>query len=215
MNPNVRPGSYQDRGELVDAIVSHDLQAEHRLWGSLIARIASGDQAAFAEFYDLTCDRVFGFLVKMLRDRPTAEEVALDVYTQAWQRAGTYDATRGTPMSWLFTLARSRAIDRLRARRAEGGRLEPIEAAESLAAESLNPEADSMQAERQRLVRDALACLPPEQREALNLAYFSGLSQSEVAAQLDIPLGTVKTRIRMGMMKLRDLLKGHGEGLMP
>ncbi len=200
---------------MVDAIVPHDLQADNRLWSALIARIAAGDQAAFAEFYDLTCARVFGFLVKMLNDRPAAEEVALDVYTQAWQRADTYDAARGTPVGWLFTLARSRAIDRLRARRVERDRLEPIEAAESLADESLDPEAGSMRAERQKLVREALTRLPPEQREALSLAYFSGLSQSEVAAHLDIPLGTVKTRIRMGMMKLRDLLKGHGEGLMP
>lgn len=186
---------------------------ETQAWVSLIAKTAQGDQAAFGTFYDLTSPRVHGLVLKMVRDPSTAEEVTLDVFTQVWRQAHTYDEERGSPIGWLLTLARSRAIDRIRAVRAERGRQAPVELAETVADERQNPEEAGLQSERRSLVQQALARLSPEQREAIALAYFSGLSQTEVAAKLALPLGTVKTRMRLGLMKLRDLLASHEEGL--
>jgi len=175
-------------------------------WASLIGRIASGDQSALATLYDSTCRMVFGLVLRILSDHPAAEEVALDVYTQVWRQASSYDGQRGTPVAWLLTIARSRAIDRLRSSRQELLRKEPLESASTESTSEADPEQDSLLSERKRLVRSALQELSPEQREVIELAYFSGLSHSEIAAKLGQPLGTVKTRTRLGMMKLRDAL---------
>jgi len=172
----------------------------------LISRIASGDQSALAALYDATCRIVFGLVLRILSDHPTAEEVALDVYTQVWRQASTYDGQRGSPVAWLLTIARSRAIDRLRSTKQEQQRKEPLDAASAESAATADPEEESVISERKRIVRLALEQLSPEQREVIELAYFSGLSHSEIAAKLGQPLGTVKTRTRLGMMKLRDAL---------
>ena len=176
-------------------------------WALLIGRIAKGDQSALAALYDATCRMVFGLVLRILSDHPTAEEVALDVYTQVWRQASTYDGQRGTPVAWLLTIARSRAIDRLRSTRQEQQRKEPLDSASAESASAADPEEESVISERKRIVRSALENLSPEQREVIELAYFSGLSHSEIAAKLGQPLGTVKTRTRLGMMKLRDALK--------
>lgn len=192
-------------------LVQAEIRGEEQEWAQLITQTAKGDQAAFGLLYDKTSPRIYGLILRVLGDRGSAEEVTLDVFTQVWRDAGRYDAVRGSPSSWLLTLARSRAIDRLRAGMAERKRRAPLETAEALPHEGEDPEQSSVGYERQRLVRDALAELASDQRDAITLAYFSGLSQSEIAAKLGLPLGTVKTRIRLGMIKLRDVLAAYEE----
>lgn len=182
-------------------------------WGQLIAQTAQGDQAALATLYDRTSSQVFGLVLKILDNREAAEEVTLDVYTQVWRQAHTYDETRGTPGGWLMTIARTRAIDRFRAGAAERGRIQSLDAVEYFVSDGKTPEQDLAGQERQRYVQQALAFLTAEQREAIALAYFYGLSQSEIADKLNLPLGTVKTRMRLGMMKLREALAPYQEGL--
>jgi RNA polymerase sigma-70 factor (ECF subfamily) len=189
--------------------------AQDEEWANLIALTAQGDQAALAALYDRTSPQVFGLALKILKNREAAEEVTLDVYTQVWRQAHTYDQTRGAPGAWLMMLARTRAIDRFRAGAAEYGRLEPLDAAELFASDGDTPEQDMAGQERRRFVRQALATLTDEQRGAIALAYFYGLSQSEIAEHLRLPLGTVKTRIRLDMIKLREALAPYEEGLTP
>jgi len=184
-------------------------------WGQLITQTAQGDQAALASLYDRTSPQVFGLILKILNNREAAEEVTLDVYTQVWRQAHSYDRTRGTPGAWLMMLARTRAIDRFRAGAAEHGRVESLDAAQLFASEADTPEQEVEGQERRKFVQQALAVLTAEQRQAIALAYFYGLSQSEVAEKLQLPLGTVKTRMRLGMMKLRDTLAPYEAGLVP
>ncbi len=184
-------------------------------WAQLIALTAQGDQSALATLYDRTSPQVFGLIYKILNNREAAEEVTLDVYTQVWRQAHTYDHARGAPGAWLMMLARTRAIDRFRAGAAEHGRVESLDAAALFASQDDTPEQDVEGQERRRYVQQALAVLTVEQRQAIALAYFYGLSQSEIAEQLQLPLGTVKTRIRLGMIKLRDALAPYEEGLVP
>jgi RNA polymerase sigma-70 factor, ECF subfamily len=173
---------------------------------SLMNRVAEGDQSAFTALYETTNKTVFGLVYKIIQDRATAEEVLLDVYTQAWRQAKNYDRSRGTPLAWLMTIGRSRAIDRLRSGRLEQANKDPLENAGQITSQTLSPEEVSTLSEKQRFVRAALDSLAPEQREVIELAYFSGLSHSEIALKLGQPLGTVKTRTRLGMMKLREML---------
>ncbi len=182
-------------------------------WGQLIAQTAQGNQAALATLYDRTSPQVYGLIFKILDNREAAEEVTLDVYTQVWRQAHTYDETRGTPGGWLMTLARTRAIDRFRAGAAERGRIQSLDAVEFFVSDGKTPEEDLARQERRRYVQQALALLTAEQREAIALAYFYGLSQSEIADKLKLPLGTVKTRMRLGMIKLREGLAPYKEGL--
>ena len=186
--------------------------AQEEEWKRLIARTAEGDQTALAMFYDRTSPQVFGLVLKILNNREAAEEVTLDVYTQVWRQAHTYDQTRGAPGAWLMMLARTRAIDRFRAGAAEHGRIEPLDAVTLFANDGEAPDRNVEGEERRRYVQLALDMLTAEQRQAISLAYFYGLSQSEIAAKLQIPLGTVKTRIRLGMIKLREALAPLRQG---
>ena len=172
----------------------------------MIKQIAGGDQSALSELYDATSRLIYGLVLRILSDAATAEEVLLDVYSQVWRQAGSYDYERGSPLAWLTTMARSRAIDRLRSGKQEQQRKEPLETAHGEAASGDDPEEATVLSERRKLVRSALNSLTHEQREVIELAYYSGLSHSEIAARLGQPLGTVKTRTRMGMIKLRELL---------
>jgi RNA polymerase sigma-70 factor, ECF subfamily len=172
----------------------------------LVRQIAQGDQPALATLYDTTNRLVFGLILRVVNDHGAAEEVLMDVYTQVWRQAPNYDTGRGSPLAWLTTIARSRAIDRLRSGWQTQQRSEPLDAVSDKETAAASPETDSVYAERQRLVRKALAALSPEQREVIELAYYGGLSHSEIAEKLQQPLGTVKTRTRLGLMKLRDAL---------
>ncbi|HYP29061.1 MAG TPA: sigma-70 family RNA polymerase sigma factor [Blastocatellia bacterium] len=168
-----------------------------------IKRIANGDQTALTSLYDETCRIVFGLALRILGDRCAAEDVLTDVYVQVWRQAASYDERRGTPYTWLMTIARSRAIDRLRSDKAHQC-VVPLDVAKDLMTTIPNPEENAAIREQQVVVRSALDALPPEQREVVVLAYFSGLSQSEIAIRLYQPLGTIKTRARLGMMRLRE-----------
>ena len=149
---------------------------------------------------------MYGLVLRVLSDAGTAEEVLLDVYTQVWRQAAAYSTDRGTPLAWLTTIARSRAIDRLRSGWQDQQRKQPLEAAGDAATGAANPEEMTVASERQRFVRQALNELSPEQREVIELAYYSGLSHSEIALKLNQPLGTVKTRLRLAFDKLRGAL---------
>lgn len=191
---------------------SRELSTRDQDWAALIKRVADGDQSAITALYDATSRLVFGLILRVVTDRSTAEEVLLDVYTQAWRQAATYDEKRGAPLAWLMTIARTRGIDRLRSGRYEHQKKEPLESIGEVTATTESPEEATVAAERRRLVRSALDSLSAEQREVIELAYYSGLSHSEIALQLGQPLGTVKTRTRLGMMKLRDMLRPVLEG---
>ena len=173
---------------------------------ALIGKAAAGDQHAVSELYDATSRMVYGLVLRILNDEAVAEEVMLDVYMQVWRQANLYDVGRGAPLAWLATIARSRAIDRLRAGRQHWQRTSSLEAvSQQSTGESLEDAA--YVTELRGIVREALGTLSAEQREALELAYYGGMSHSEIAERLGQPLGTVKTRIRLGMMKLREILK--------
>ena len=185
---------------------SREVSTRDQDWAALIDSIAAGDQSALTTLYDSTSRLVFGLVLRVVGDRSTAEEVLLDVYTQIWRQAATYDRTRGAPLAWMMTIARTRGIDRLRSSRNDLTR-EPLDATGEVAATTPSPEDASVLSERGQLVRSALDMLSAEQREVIELAYYSGLSHSEIALRLNQPLGTVKTRTRLGMMKLRDTLR--------
>jgi RNA polymerase sigma-70 factor, ECF subfamily len=193
------------------AIDRSDNERESR---ALVARLAGGDEHALARLYDNTSRIVYGLALRILGDPSSAEDVTMDVYLQVWRTAGSYDPERGTVLSWLVTLVRSRAIDCLRSRKARRADLEEnVDNVANLSDSRPGPEMASVEIGRSRIVRNAMAQLSPDQREAIELAYFSGLSHTEVAARTDLPLGTVKTRIRLGMLHLRELLEPFAEGL--
>ncbi|MBP6824497.1 MAG: sigma-70 family RNA polymerase sigma factor [Acidobacteria bacterium] len=173
---------------------------------SLMERIAKSDQSALATLYDTTNRLAYGLILRVLGDASTAEEVLLDVYTQVWRQAANYDIGRGSPLAWITTIARTRAIDRLRSGWQDRQRKESLDLLNDRETTAANPEQSSVNSERQQFVRNALSKLSPEQREVIELAYYGGLSHSEIATKLDQPLGTVKTRTRLGMMKLREAL---------
>jgi RNA polymerase sigma-70 factor, ECF subfamily len=175
----------------------------------LLKAVASQDEAALAQLYDRYRVILFGLLMRILNNREEAEDVLQEVFLQVWRRAADFDENRGRPFTWLVTLARSRGIDRLRTlaareRVALAGARDESEAISDAAS-------DAFRSEQRGLVTNALAQLPDEQQRPLMLAYFDGLTQTEIAARLDAPLGTVKTRMRTGMMKLRELLAGKDE----
>ncbi len=142
----------------------------------------------------------------ILQDPADAEDIVQEVFAQAWKQATRYDVTRGAVGAWLLTVARSRAIDRLRARRARPDRAGLEHAPTHLVDPLAAPDSQLVSSEQVRIVRAALAALPLLQRVALELAYYEGLTHSEIAEQLEQPLGTVKTRIRQALLKLRDAM---------
>jgi RNA polymerase sigma-70 factor (ECF subfamily) len=163
---------------------------------ALISRIAEGDHEALGEFYDRYASMANGLALRILRNTSDAEEVVQEVFVQAWRQADRYDPTRGTPEAWISTLARTRALDKLRRRTSR--REDPPEAAPGTTATPPNVEVLA--------VRRALSGLSAAQRTVLELAYYDGLTQSEIAQRLGEPLGTVKTRIRTAMIRLREAL---------
>jgi RNA polymerase sigma-70 factor (ECF subfamily) len=176
-----------------------------------LADVAAGEPAALGALYDRHVRAVYSMALRVLRDEADAEDVVQEVFAQVWRQATRYDRTRGTVAAWMLTMARSRAIDRLRARRARPDAHTAVDTVER-PAPAADP-ADAIAAERDaERVRLALDALPALQRLALELAYFEGLTQSEIASRLEEPLGTVKTRIRLGLIKLRDALTGSPAG---
>jgi RNA polymerase sigma-70 factor, ECF subfamily len=169
---------------------------------TLIDRIVARDERAVGELYDRHSRVLYGLILRILRDRSEAEEVLQEVFVLVWTRAETYNATLGSPAAWLVRIARNRAIDRLRA---NSVRLRAVESA-PVPEPAANPELAASAGEEQRAVIRALESLPCEQRLLIEQAYFLGLTQSELAERHQLPLGTVKTRIRLGMQALRQRL---------
>jgi RNA polymerase sigma-70 factor, ECF subfamily len=171
----------------------------------LLGQVAQGDTAAFERLYDEVAGPVYGLAVRILRDSAQAEEIAQEVLIQVWRKAAGFDASRGGAMTWIMTLAHRRTVDRVRseqasaAREDQAGRREVPAPADGVAELVLD------RLDRQR-VRDCLGSLTGAQRESITLAYYDGYTYREVAARIGLPLGTVKSRIRDGLIRLRDCL---------
>jgi RNA polymerase sigma-70 factor (ECF subfamily) len=179
---------------------------QHVQDSALIERMMAGDEAALSTLYDRYSPMLFGMLTRVLKDRQVAEEVLQDLFLQLWRDAGQFDATRGSLPAWLMVIARNRAISRLRGRRdREVMEEEEGDFANTFASDQ-NIEDEAAQAELARSVSAALGKLPAEQRQAVELAYFEGMTQSEIAGKTGAPLGTVKTRVRTAMQTLRQIL---------
>ena len=170
----------------------------------LIRAMAAGSHDAFGRFYDRYAPLVFPLVLRIVRDRADAADVIQDVFWEAWRGAAAYDPARGTPEAWIVMRARTRAIDRVRsvARRGETF-VAPLDEA---AAETPSPRDAADRAADRHLIASALGELPPAQREVIELAYYAGLTQTEIAERLEQPLGTVKTRIRLALTRLRELV---------
>ena len=178
----------------------------------LLQRIVARDTGALADLYDRHSRLLFGLILRIVRNRAEAEDILQEVFIRVWTRAGLYDPRLGSPMPWLVRLARNCAIDRLRARRIRDTAGSPVldEAVAGPAASATDirtPETDVLDAERRGTVMDALAGLPAEQRRLIEAAFFEGYTHSELANRFGLPLGTVKTRIRAGMIAMRQRLE--------
>ena len=171
--------------------------------GGLLAHVARGDQAAFEQVYDRLAGPVYGLIRRVLRDPAQSEEVAQEVFTEAWRLARHYDASKGAVSTWLLTLAHRRAVDRVRSEQAARTREEKVSAREHTVAHDPVSEHVELRLEHEQ-VRRALDGLTDLQRQAIELAYYQGNTYREVAELLDTPLATVKTRLRDGLIRMRD-----------
>ena len=174
----------------------------------IVRRVAKADQAALGQLYDATSSVVFGLVRRILGDASAAEEITIDVYSQAWRLAPSYSADKGSPTTWLLMLARSRALDHLRclAKRIRE-REHPIESVAQLSHPGLNPEMAVIAEGRRQAIRAVLSELHAEQFELIQMAFFEGLTHNEIAVKTGMPLGTIKGRIRAGMSRMRELLE--------
>jgi RNA polymerase sigma-70 factor (ECF subfamily) len=197
-------------GDTIDSAISND--------GELIKAVAEGDADALAVLYDRHGTTVFSLCLRMLRDADDAEELLEDVFWQLWRRADQVDPTRGSALAYLLTLTRSRAIDRLRARerrvRLRSEVPDPLlgESLLGASASAGSPLQETLALERRARLRIALADLPAPQREAVELSFLEGLSHPEISSRLGEPLGTIKTRIRSGLLRMRDSLRDASGG---
>ena len=171
-----------------------------------MSRLAAGDMEAVAELYDRYAGQVFALARRILHDAAEAEDVVQDVFSQVWRTAARFESQRGSIAVWLLVIARSRSIDRLRARRARPDATAQAYP-ESIPDESLPPPEQLLSEEQAVRIRQAMMALPDVQRSALELAFYEGLTHAEIAARLTEPLGTVKTRIRTALLTLRQRLK--------
>jgi RNA polymerase sigma-70 factor, ECF subfamily len=184
----------------------HAAEREQR-WREYLAGIAGGKSEPLARLYDETAAMLYGLALQILGNPADADEVVVDVFEQIWRTAKTFDPARGSVWRWLTVLTRSRAVDRLRVTKLKQQREQPGALGdETLLSEEPSPHEASILREQQLLIRQALSALPAEQRRCIELAYFSELTHVEIAAALRVPLGTIKTRIRVGMEKLRSAL---------
>lgn len=177
------------------------LPSSEKELAELIDKIARGCESALKKFYDLTVSQVYGLALKILNKNHDADEVALDVFKQIWNKAGDYSPERGNPSAWLITLTRSRAIDRLRVDKKRQIREDSLEY--KVPESDLTTDEKTEIREKRALINGALENLSPGQRKSIELAYYYGLTQSEIADVMQEPLGTVKSWMRAGMSKLR------------
>lgn len=203
MNPALPVDPYPLQGRAAGAVPLADAG------GELLRRMAAGDESALGALYDRWSPLVHSVVARIAGDADDAEELVEETFLQAWRQAGRYEGTRGGVSTWLVVIARSRALDRVRLaghRRAAAEPLENAEAAGTLLPDTHTPLAAAEIAETRQMVHAAMEKLPADQRETLDLAYFGGLSQSEIAGMTGQPLGTVKTRCRLGLQRLREAL---------
>jgi RNA polymerase sigma-70 factor (ECF subfamily) len=180
---------------------------------ALLASVAKGDQQAFNQLYDHSSTLLYTLAFRILGNREEADDLLQDVYLEVWRKVVRYDVGRGTPIAWLITLTRSRAIDRLRSRNTRGHATVGSDTTISSSVADLGPSPFETQADQElrMAVGNALTILLPTQQQALELGYYAGLSHSEIAARLNQPLGTGKTRIKLGRSKLRERLRQFWE----
>jgi RNA polymerase sigma-70 factor, ECF subfamily len=190
---------------------NNDMWAEYSRQGEsrLLERIASGDRDAFGDLYDLYSKPLFAFAFRVLGNAPDAEDVLQEVFVQIWEKAGQFKEAEGRPFSWAVAMTRNKAIDRLRSHQRRNRLVE--EATEAAAAEpvSTTPAPGvGLGADETTRLRSAVNTLPDDQRRAIEMAFFGGMTHHEIADKLSEPLGTIKARIRRGMLRLRDALEG-------
>ena len=195
-------------------------QAASTIDPKLLARVAKGDQQAFGQLYDQSSTLLFTLAYRILSDRDEAAELLQEVYLEVWRKIVKYDVGRGSPMAWLVTLTRSRAIDRLRSKASRGHRQITDSLEHPLVSERADhhptPQEAREAGELRQLGAKAILELPLPQQQAIEMAFYQGLTHTEIAARLNQPLGTVKTRIKLAMTKLRGALQQNlpqGEGL--
>ena len=194
---------------------SDGMETDH----DLMRAVSEGDAVSFASLYDRYSPAVLALCIRILRSRADAEELLSDVFQEVWNRPERYDPARGNVLTYLITLARSRAIDRLRSRKRRDERFTSVDDGERVADEPADPGGETplesaVLAEQRGRIRQALSDLSPDQREAIELSFYSGLSHSEISRELGQPLGTIKSRIRNGLIQLQDSLRivyGGGE----
>lgn len=194
-----------------ESVPHHDDQDDPT---ALLRRSARGDEAAFAQLYDLTAPTIHGIVRRVLRNPAQADEVTQEVYVEIWRTAARFDPTRAAGLTWMVTIAHRRAVDRVRSEESQSRRIERWGVQEQATVESA-PDAvvDAITDDMDRArVKHALALLTPAQRESVEMAFYGGYTHVEIAAVLDLPLGTVKTRIRDGLIRLRDALGETGVG---
>jgi RNA polymerase sigma factor (sigma-70 family) len=184
----------------MDADVSRDVLAE------AIARVALGDRSALAQVYNSTAAKLFGVCLRILNDRAEAEDVLQEIYLTVWRKAGAYQTARASPVTWLVAIARNRAIDRLRAR-GPASRSAPIEAAAEIADPAAPASALIETADEARRLDACLGELEGRQATAIRTAFWDGATYEELARRMDVPLGTMKSLIRRGLLKLRECLE--------
>lgn len=180
-------------------------------WLQFVRAIASGDQSALYSLYEQTHRIVFTLIVRIVMNQETAEEITLDVFHEVWRRASSYDPANGSVVGWIMNQARSRAIDRLRFDQRKK-RVNTYPHSLRATTDIVDPQQAYLFEEQSRMLRDALEVLTPEERKAIETAFFSELTYEQTARKLNQPLGTVKTRIRSGMGKLREALNGEKTG---
>jgi len=190
---------------VIDGIETPEDGSAGDLVADLLVRVAGGDQVAFAELYDLLSPRVFGLIVRVLVNRAQSEEVLQEVFLEIWQSAARFAPNKGQGRSWILTIAHRRAVDRVRASQSSAERdarvgLRDLDVAHDSVAEQVQLSIEGARVSR------ALALLPEAQREAIVLAYYGGYSQSEIATLMGTPLGTIKTRMRDGISRLRTAM---------
>lgn len=176
---------------------------EHEL-RELISKISRGCESALGKLYDRMISQVFGLALKILRSQTEADEVTIDVFKQIWDKACDYTPDRGTPSAWLITLTKSRAIDKLRSDMRRRSLQDTLH--DDIPADIDPPDETAETREKRALIEKALSELTPKQRESIELAYFHGLTQTEISARMNEPLGTVKSWMRAGMIRLREII---------
>jgi RNA polymerase sigma-70 factor (ECF subfamily) len=198
MNPSERAQSYSgENGSNADDV-------------ALIRRMVEADETALGALYDRWVRSLYSLVLHLLRDPDEAEDVVEETFWQAWRKADSYEPSRGAVSTWLLTIGRRKALDRLRARKRSREDLVDNERTfDDLPSQSPDPSVDAEGSELKENVKAALRALPAEQREVLELGYFSGMSQTEIAEATGQPLGTVKTRMRLALQKLKEPLSMH------